>query len=193
MELSVSNIGRSGVKIGKTVQAGPAAATKTKTGTISGDRLELSRAALNWVETLNDRNFQDQERRAALQQQKMADNTDLSQQMEGAKDAADAEGESLRVMNRCMKIASNIMSGKRVPLKDLKYLMEHDSKLYQMAMVMRRPNKDDKKCDPVVKEDEESSSNGTTDAGTDGAVSAPESSAGAETPDSPSDSGEDAE
>lgn len=68
--------------------------------------------------------------------------------MEGAKDAADAEGESLRVMNRCMKIASNIMSGKRVPLKDLKYLMEHDSKLYQMAMVMRRPNKDDKNATP---------------------------------------------
>lgn len=190
MELSVSSIGRGSVKIVKTAQAGPAA-TKTKAGTANGDRLVLSRAALNWVETLNDRNFQDQERRAALQQQKLADNMNLSQQMEGADDAADAAGESLRVMDRCMKIASNIMRGKRVPLKDLRYLMEHDSKLYQMAMAMRRPNKDDEKCDPVVKaEDEESSSGGTTDAGADGAVSAPESSAGAETPDSSSDGGE---
>lgn len=192
MELSISNIRRGGVKIGKTAQAVPAA-TKTKVGTASGDRLELSRAALNWVETLNDRNFQDQERRAALQQQKMADNTDLFQQMEGADDATEAEGESFRIMNRCMKIASNIMSGKRVPLKDLRYLMEHDSKLYQMAMAMRRPDKDDEKCDPVVKEDEESSSCGTTDAGADGAVSPPESSTGAETQDSPPNGGETAE
>lgn len=193
MELSVSNVGRVSVKTMKTAQTGVTAA-KTKAGTASGDRLELSRAALNWVETLDDRNFQEQERKAALQQQKMADYTDLSQQLEDADDAADAEGESLRVMNRCMKIASNIMSGKRVPPRDLKYLMEHDSKMYQMAMAMRRPNKDDEKCDPVVKdEDEKSSSGETTAAGADGTGPAPESSAGAEAPVAPSDGGETAE
>lgn len=196
MELTVSNVGRSSVKIVKTVQTAETD-TKAKAGAASGDRLELSKAALNWVETLNDRNFQEQERKAALQQQqKMADYTDLLQQMEDADDTADAEGESLRVMNRCMKIASNIMSGKRVPLKDLKYLMEHDSKMYQMAMAMRRPSKDDEKCDPVVKdedEDENSSSGETTAAGTDDTVSAPESSVGAEAAAAPSDGGETAE
>lgn len=194
MELSVSPAGRGCVKTAArtSAQAG-VPASKTKTGTASGDRLELSRSALNWVEALSDRKYQEQEQKAALQQQKMADYADLSQQLEDADDTADAQSESLRVMNRCMKIASNIMSGKRVPPKDLKYLMEHDSKMYQMAMAMRRPSKDDEKCDPVIKDDEEeSSSDETTAAESDGTVSAPESSAGAEAPSAPADGGEDA-
>ncbi len=194
MGLSGRPVGRSGVKmaVGTAAQAG-AAASKSKTKTLSGDRLELSRVALNWVEALNDRRFQEQERQAALQQQKMADYTDLTQQMENSGDTTDALGESLRVMNRCMKIAANIMSGKRVPLKDLKYLMEHDSKGYQMAMAMRPPNKDDKKCDPVIKdEDEKASSGATTEAGAEETVSAPEDSGGAEPPSAPADGGEDA-
>lgn len=194
MELSVSPVGRGYVKTAaRTAAQAGAPASRTKTGTAGGDRLELSRSALNWVETLSDRNYQEQERKAALQQQKMADYTDLSQQLEDADNTADAQGESLRVMNRCMKIAANIMSGKRVPPKDLKYLMEHDSKMYQMAMAMRRPSKDDEKCDPVIRdEDEESSSGKTTAAEPDGIVSPPESSAGAEAPSAPTDGGADA-
>lgn len=192
MELTVSPVGRGFVKTAaRTAAQGGAPASKTKAGTAGGDRLELSRAALNWVETLSDRNYQEQEQKAALQQQKMEDFTDLSQQLEDADDTADAQSDSLRVMNRCMKIAANIMSGKRVPLKDLKYLMEHDSKMYQMAMAMKRPSKDDEKCDPVIRdEDEESPSDKTTAAGSDGTVSAPESSAGAEAPSASADGGE---
>lgn len=191
MELSVSPVGRGSVKAVRTAGHTGTVAAKMKAGTVNGDRLELSRSALNWVETLNDRNYQEQEQKAALQQQKMADCTDLSQQLEDADDTADAQGESLRVMNRCMKIASNIMSGKRVPPKDLKYLIDHDSKMYQMAMAMRRPNKDDKKCDPVIKDEDENLSSGETTASADGTVSAPESSADVEA--APSDGGETAE
>ena len=98
MELSVSPVVRGSVNAVRTAGRTGATAAKMKTGTVNGDRLELSRSAQNWVETLNDRNYQEQEQKAALQQQKTADYTDLSQQLEDANDTADAQGESLRVM-----------------------------------------------------------------------------------------------
>jgi hypothetical protein len=191
VELSVSPVKQGGVRIAKTVKT-EVTVTKAEAGTANSDRLELSRAAMNWVETLNDRNYQEQEQEAALQQ-KIADYTNLSQQLGDVDDTADAPSESLRVMNRCMKIASNIMSGKQVPLKDQRYLMEHDSKMYQLAMAMRRPSKDDEKCDPVVKDEDEESSSGETAAGAEETVSSPEASADGGAAAAPSEGGETAE
>ena len=117
--------------------------------TVSNDRVELSRAAMDWVETLNDQRFQAQERAAALAQKKN-DSLGLLDQLKSADESADAQSEALEAMSRCMKIASNLMKGKRVPPRDLKYLMEHEPKLYQMAMSLRRPSKDDEDSDPVI-------------------------------------------
>lgn len=40
----------------------------------------------------------------------------------------------------CMKIASRIRNGDKVPLKDLEYLLNKDPQLYQIAMLSIKPN-----------------------------------------------------
>ena len=140
-------------RTGGTAPARTAGAAETAAAerprTVSNDRVELSRAAMEWVETLNDQRFQAQERAAALAQKKN-DSLGLLDQLKSADESADAQSEALEAMSRCMKIASNLMKGKRVPPRDLKYLMEHEPKLYQMAMSRRRPSKDDEDSDPVI-------------------------------------------
>lgn len=192
MELSIRPVGQGGRKIVCAAAARTAdGAAKTKTEPTDADRLELSRAAMSWVETLNDRNLQERERQEALKQ-KLAGQSDLLNQLDSANETADAQGENFRVMERCFKIASNIMSGKRVPPKDLQYLMEHDPKLYQLAVAMRRSDKDDKECDPVVKDEDEEASTGETGSGLD-APSAPADSPGAEAPSAPAKGGAEGE
>lgn len=141
------------------------------------DRLELSQAAMRWVETLSDRRFQAQERAAALEQRK-ASGTDLLRQLEDADRTAEAQSEAFDVMSRCMKIAANLLKGKRVPPRDLQYLMEHDAELYKMAMSMRNlSRKDDEECDPVIKDEEESASCKYGDSGSASSESVPAPSA----------------
>lgn len=132
------------------------------------DRMELSKAALSYVESVAERQEKILQKQEA-QKNKLAQYGDISQQIaqanEQATASAEAQNEQFETMNRCSKIAANVMSGKKVPLKDLQYLMKHDSKLYQMAMAMRRPPKDDKECDSVLKDgdDESSDSVSSTD------------------------------
>lgn len=128
------------------------------------DRMELSKAALSYVQSVAERQEKILQKQEA-QKNKLAQYGDISQQIAQANEQADAQNEQFETMNRCSKIAANVMSGKKVPLKDLQYLMKHDSKLYQMAMVMRRPPKDDKECDSVLKDsdDESSDSASSTD------------------------------
>lgn len=132
------------------------------------DRMELSKAALSYVQSVAERQEKILQKQEA-QKNKLAQHDAISQQIaqanEQATATADAQNEQFKTMNRCSKIAANVMSGKKVPLKDLQYLMKHDSKLYQMAMAMRRPPKDDKECDSVLKDgdDESSDSASSTD------------------------------
>lgn len=134
-------------------------AVQTESRGTERDRLELSQAAMRWVETLNDRRFQAQERAAALEQQKSG-GTDLLRQLEDANRSAEAQSETFEVMSRCMKIAANLLKGKRVPPRDLQYLMEHDAELYKLAISMRSLNrkKDDEESDPVITDEEEDAS-----------------------------------
>lgn len=150
------------------------------------DRMELSKAALSYVQSVAERQEKILQKQEA-QKNKLAQYGDISQQIaqanEQATATADAQNEQFKTMNRCSKIAANVMSGKKVPLKDLQYLMKHDSKLYQMAMAMRRPPKDDKECDSVLKDGDDESSDSASSAVSDAsASSSPAAGGSAEAP-----------
>lgn len=150
------------------------------------DRMELSKAALSYVQSVAERQEKILQKQEA-QKNKLAQYGDISQQIaqanEQATATADAQNEQFKTMNRCSKIAANVMSGKKVPLKDLQYLMKHDSKLYQMAMAMRRPPKDDKECDSVLKDGDDESSDSASSAVSDAsASSSPAAGGNAEAP-----------
>ena len=181
MELSVRPSGQSGEKPAGAAARSTSAPVRTETEPADGDRLELSRAAVRWVESLSDKKLQEREWQEALRK-KLESRSDILDQLDDANETADAAGESLRVMGRCMKIASNIMSGKKVPDKDIQYLMEHDAKLYQMALSMRRPPKDEE-SDPVIKDEDEETA-GEASSGPD-ASAAPVSSPATEAPSAP--------
>lgn len=150
------------------------------------DRMELSKAALSYVQSVAERQEKILQKQEA-QKNKLAQHGAISQQIaqanEQATATADAQNEQFKTMNRCSKIAANVMSGKKVPLKDLQYLMKHDSKLYQMAMAMRRPPKDDKECDSVFKDGDDESSDSASSAVSDAsASSSPAAGGSAEAP-----------
>jgi len=54
-----------------------------------------------------------------------------------------------------MTIAHRITKGDKVPLKDMKYLMEHEPDLYKQAILMRQPNPKPKEHKSVLEEEDE--------------------------------------
>jgi hypothetical protein len=130
---------------------------KTSTATQT-DRLALSQQAVAYLEE-NNRRIQEQEK------SEQEDDGDVTSDG-GASDLLDTLGKAMKEMEKCAKIAASIMKGKRVPLEDLRYLMEHDSKGYQLAMAMRKPEKDDKEEKSVLddedRQEDTGESTGTT-------------------------------
>jgi hypothetical protein len=112
------------------------------------DRLALSRQAVAYLEE-NNRRMQEQAQEKS-QQENGGDITGDG----GASNLLDTLGKAMKEMEKCAKIAASIMKGKRVPLEDLRYLMEHDSKGYQLAMAMRKPEKDDREEKSVLDDED---------------------------------------
>jgi hypothetical protein len=131
------------------------ASTTTQT-----DRLALSQQAVAYLEE-NNRRIQEQ----AQERSEQEDGGDVTSDG-GASDLLDTLDKAMKEMEKCNKIAASIMTGKRVPLEDLRYLMEHDSKGYQLAMAMRKPEKDDKDEKSVLddedRQEDTGESTGTT-------------------------------
>lgn len=137
-------------------QARPAKREETGTaaaGRPSSDRVELSQ---QWTEHLEQQRAQVQAALLAGKQEKksggildMLDGPD-SQEL-------DAQMEALRVQQKCMEISRRIMTGKRVPPEDERYLMEHDPEGYKLTIALRRPPKDDEECESVLDEEDRGS------------------------------------
>ena len=62
---------------------------------------------------------------------------------------------TMQIMKICNKIAARIRAGDHVPLKDLRYLMKHDIRAYQMAMASRKPKEDPKEWESAIPKGEE--------------------------------------
>lgn len=192
MKLSVPTIGQGGVSPVAPARRSSAPARAERTPADGEDRLELSRQAMRWVETLDDKRLRERERAQALRE-RLANGTDIREQLDAADATAEAALEPYEVLSRCMKIAANIMSGKKVPAKDVQYLMENDPKLYQMSVALRRPPKDDRECERVVRDGDGEAASGASPASgagvSAGAVSAPAAPSGGEAPAAPADGG----
>ena len=158
----------------------PAAAKPAQKGArkasarLSADRLELSR---QWVEAMEEQRARTQAAMLAGGKNAEGDSGGLLGYMETEEDKLDAMSEQLDTQMKCLKIAMNIMKGKKVPPEDERYLMEHDPDGYKLAIAMKSMTKEDKKeCESVLDdEDKEGGESGET-----GEAAPAESSSGTE-------------
>ena len=140
----------------------------------SADRLELSR---QWVEAMEEQRARTQAAMLAGGKNAEGDSGGLLGYMETEEDKLDAMSEQLDTQMKCLKIAMNIMKGKKVPPEDERYLMEHDPDGDKLAIAMKSMTKEDKKeCESVLDdEDKEGGESGET-----GEAAPAESSSGTE-------------
>lgn len=116
----------------------------------AADKCTLSRQALGYLEEQN-RLTRELEERQARQSSRLGKAQDK-------KDELDMLGMALKVLEACHKIAASIMKGDKVPMKDLKFLMENDPAGYKLAMAMRREKKDPEEVESVLDDLEQSGS-----------------------------------
>lgn len=78
----------------------------------------------------------------------------LEMQLKSAKEQSEAIEDSFSAFSKCMTIAHRITKGDKVPLKDMKYLMEHEPDLYKQAIMLRQPNPKPKEHKSVLEEED---------------------------------------
>lgn len=124
----------------------------------AADKCTLSRQALNYLEQQNQLARELDERRAR-EQSRWAKVHDKSGEL-------DMLGMQMKVMEACMKISASIIKGDKVPLKDLKFLMENDPAGYKLAMALRKEKKDPEEVESVLEDEEQpASAEGEEDGG----------------------------
>lgn len=144
---------------GQNTRFSPARQTeREKAGTASArpsaDRVELSR---QWAEAMEEQRAQPQ---AALltggrEEKKSGGILDMLDQPSAEEEELDALSKQLDVQQKCLKIAMNIMRGKKVPPEDERFLMENDPEGYKLAIAMRSMAKeDDEECESVLKDED---------------------------------------
>lgn len=114
------------------------------------DELALLEAQQKQQEELQKKQ-QEEARKKQLENEKAM----LEMQLESAKEQSEAIEDSFSTFSKCMTIAHRITKGDKVPLKDMKYLMEHEPDLYKQAILMRQPNPKPKEHKSVLEEDDE--------------------------------------
>lgn len=120
----------------------------------AADRLELSRQCVQTMEEQRAR-IQAAVLTGTDQKEKSNGILDMLDQPSAEEEQLDAMSEQLDVQMKCLKIAMNMMKGKRVPPEDERYLMEHDPEGYKLAIAMRKlPEKDDEECESVLKDED---------------------------------------
>ncbi len=109
------------------------------------------------------------ERRKQEQEAKMREKQNeiemLTQELENSNKEAEAMGDSFKIYSRCLTIASRISRGDSVPMKDMKYLAEHEPDMFKQAILLRMPNDHPEKHKSVLDDDEEDKSSGTAEDG----------------------------
>lgn len=134
------------------------------------DRLELSKQILSVIDAQNRRSVEQQARK----------NKNLYPDSSSAdSQRLDSLEKSLKVMNKCQKIAARIMAGDRVPPEDMQYLLENDPEGYKLAMAARKPKKDPKEWDSVLEDEDRKGSSvdsASSPSGSSAAETTPEAS-----------------
>ena len=113
------------------------------------------------AEALKEKEKLQKEKEAQEKKAKQQELESLNQQLESAKEQADAIGDSFKDTSKCLLIAMRITRGDIVPLKDMKFLMDHEPDLYKQAIMLRQPKDDPEECDSVLEEEDESAESGS--------------------------------
>lgn len=118
------------------------------------------------------------------EQDKLSQLEMLHEELVNSNKEAEAMGESFKVYSRCLTIASRIARGDSVPMKDMKYLAEHEPDMFKQAILLRVPNDHPKKHKSVLEDEEENESTESTEGGEEASpdIAQPEAPAPAEIP-----------
>jgi len=145
MELSVSGRQRRAAQISNAASGRRMGPTEKRSvfQKSKADRQEWSQQALAFLEELD---RQDQERQRKLLEAKRQGSGEL-----------DMLGKSLKVMDKCRKIASRIMKGDKVPPQDERYLRECDPDGYKLAIACRQPKEKPKEWKSVLDDEDRES------------------------------------
>lgn len=118
----------------------------------SADRLELSQS---WVGAMEEQRVQAESALLAGAKKKSDGILDMLDGPDAEEQERDALSKQMDTQMKCLKIAMNIMRGKKVPPEDERFLMENDPEGYKLAIAMRQPpKKDDKECESVLKDED---------------------------------------
>lgn len=79
----------------------------------------------------------------------------LQDLLSSSKDQIEGSQKSMDALSRCMTIARRIANGDQVPYKDIKFLMDNNPDLFQMAMSTRMPKRNPEKYKSVLEDEEE--------------------------------------
>lgn len=151
--------------------ARPVKSGENKTGAAgrpATDRLELSR---QWVKDMEQQRSRMQAALLTTGKEEEESQGGILGYMETEEDKLDAMSDQLDVQMKCLKIAMNIMKGKKVPPEDERYLMEHDPNGYKLAIAMKSMVKEDKEeCKSVLNDEDKNGgeSSGTEETGDSG-------------------------
>ncbi len=123
--------------------------TEKTAGRPSADRLELSR---QWIENMEEQRVQSEAKLLTGTKEKKSNGIlDMLDGSTAEEKELDALSKEMDTKMKCLKIAMNIMKGKKVPPQDEQYLMENDPEGYKLAIAMRALVKEDKKeCKSVL-------------------------------------------
>lgn len=120
-------------------------------GRAAADRLELSR---EWVQSMEEQRARSEAALLAGRKEKRSNGIlDMLDQPSAEEQELDALSQQLKVQRRCAEIAARIMSGKRVPPQDERYLMLNDPEGYKLVLAMRAPKRNPKKWESVLEEE----------------------------------------
>lgn len=117
---------------------------------IERNQKKLQEEQAKAAEDLKRKQQQEQERKEKENELDM-----LERELKASREEAKAMEDSFKMFAKCLKIASRISKGDIVPMKDMKYLAEHEPDLYKQAILMRVPNSKPKKHKSVLDEDDE--------------------------------------
>ena len=121
----------------------------------STDRLELSQS---WVGAMEEQRVQAESALLAGAKKKSDGILDMLDGPDAEEQELDALSKQMDTQMKCLKIAMNIMRGKKVPPEDERFLMENDPEGYKLAISMRSMEKvDDKECESVLKDEDKNS------------------------------------
>lgn len=127
--------------------------TGTKTDTPQQEVEQQGRKFLDEqkaAEDLKRKQEQQQELKEREQEQEM-----LEKQLEASRKEAESMEDMFEAFAKCIKIAARISKGDIVPMKDMKFLAEHEPDMYKQAILMRMPNDKPKKHKSLLDDDDE--------------------------------------